>query len=70
MQESCYRRQPLSADTISPMNTSFYDVHKTFLRGLAARDIAEPLPSFDASAPAPEVRHSMLVARHAVAGVR
>jgi len=52
------------------MNTSFYDVHKTFLRGLAARDIAEPLPSFDASTPAAEARSSMLAARHAVAGVR
>jgi hypothetical protein len=52
------------------MNTSYYDVHKTFLRGLAARDIAEPLPSFDAATPAAQARHSMLLRRHAVAGVR
>jgi hypothetical protein len=52
------------------MNTSFYDAHKTFLRGLAARDIAEPLPSFDATTPAAEACSSMLAGRHAVAGVR
>jgi hypothetical protein len=52
------------------MNTSYYDVHKTFLRGLAARDIAEPLPSFDAATPAAQARHSLLLRRHAVAGVR
>lgn len=52
------------------MNTSFYDVHKTFLRGLAARDIAEPLPSFDATTPAPAARESMLRRHQAVAGVR
>jgi hypothetical protein len=52
------------------MNTSFYDIHKTFLRGLAARDIAEPLPSFDAATPAAEARQSMLAGQHAVAGVR
>ena len=52
------------------MNTSYYDVHKTFLRGLAARDIAEPLPSFDAATPAAQAHHSMLLGRHAVAGVR
>jgi hypothetical protein len=52
------------------MNTSYYDVHKTFLRGLAARDIAEPLPSFDAATPAVQAHHSMLLRRHAVAGVR
>jgi hypothetical protein len=52
------------------MNTSFYDVHKTFLRGLAARDIADPLPSFDATTPAAEAHSVMLAANHAVAGVR
>jgi len=52
------------------MNTSFYDVHKTFMRGLTARDIAEPLPSFDATTPAPDARSSMRAAGAAVAGVR
>ena len=52
------------------MNTSFYDVHKTFLRGLAARDIAEPLPSFDRTTPAAEARSSLQAAGHDVAGVR
>jgi hypothetical protein len=52
------------------MNTFFYDVHKTFLRSLAARDIAEPLPSFDATTSAVVARESMLASRQAVAGVR
>jgi hypothetical protein len=52
------------------MNTSFYDVHKTFLRSLSVHDIAEPLPSFDSITPAAEARSGMLVGRHAVAGVR
>ena len=42
------------------MRQSRYDVHKAFMHGITARDIAEPLPSFDDTAAAPEVRAVML----------
>ena len=47
-----------------------YDADRIFLRNLVARDIAEPLPSFDRSMPAEEARVMLLEARQSVAGVR
>ena len=52
------------------MNASYYDIQKTFVRGLAARDIAEPLPSFDATTPASVARATMQARSYQVAGVR
>jgi hypothetical protein len=49
---------------------STYDADRIFLRDLVARDIAEPLPSFDASTPAEEARAMLLEERQSVAGVR
>ena len=49
---------------------STYDADRIFLRNLVARDIAEPLPSFDQSMPADEARAILLEARQSVAGVR
>ncbi len=49
---------------------STYDINKTFVRSIVARDIAEPLPSFDATTPASDVRTSMAEQRYRVAGVR
>lgn len=49
---------------------STYDINKTFVRSIVARDIAEPLPSFDATTPASDVRRVMLEQRYLVAGVR
>ena len=42
------------------MRQSRYDVQKACMHGITARDIAEPLPSFDDTAAAPEVRAVML----------
>ena len=52
------------------MRQSRYDVQKAFMHGITARDIAEPLPSFDDTAAAPEVREVMLRRGYDVAGVR
>jgi hypothetical protein len=49
---------------------STYDADRIFLRNLVARDIAEPLPSFDNNLPAEEARTALLEARQSVAGVR
>lgn len=52
------------------METSTYDVQRIFSRATQARDIAEPLCSFDAGAPAHEVRNIMAANAVAIAGVR
>jgi hypothetical protein len=52
------------------MRQSRYDVQKAFMHGITARDIAEPLPSFDDVTAAPEVRRVMLRRGYDVAGVR
>ena len=52
------------------MRQSRYDVQKAFMHGITARDIAEPLPSFDDTAAASEVRAVMLRRGYDVAGVR
>ena len=49
---------------------SRYDVDRIFLRGVVARDIAEPLPSFDRDTPANVVRAVMAERNYVVAGVR
>lgn len=50
--------------------TSYYDIHKTFWRSVTARDIANPLPSFDATAPTGMARAAMQENGYPVAGVR
>ena len=52
------------------MRQSRYDVQKAFMHGITARDIAEPLPSFDDTTAAPEVKAVMLRRGYDVAGVR
>jgi len=52
------------------MPQSRYDVQKACMHGVTARDIAEPLPSFDDTAAAPEVKAVMLRRGYDVAGVR
>lgn len=47
-----------------------YDINKTFVRNIVARDIAEPLPSFDATTPASAARTVMTEHRFVAAGVR
>jgi hypothetical protein len=49
---------------------STYDADRIFLRNLVARDIAEPLPSFDHNTSAEEARAMLVEARQSVAGVR
>ena len=49
---------------------STYDADRIFLRNLAARDIAEPLPSFDDGTPADQARQALMAARRKIAGVR
>jgi hypothetical protein len=49
---------------------SRYDTDRIFLRGVVARDIAEPLPSFDRNTPADVVRAAMAERNYIVAGVR
>jgi CBS domain-containing protein len=49
---------------------SYYDIDKIFLRGLTVRDIAEPLPSFDAETSVEQVRSVMKHEHIQVAGVR
>lgn len=49
---------------------STYDADRIFLRNLVARDIAEPLPSFDHSTSSQEAREMLVEARQSVAGVR
>ena len=49
---------------------SYYDIDKIFLRGLTVRDIADPLPSFDAETPVDQVRSAMDHHHLRVAGVR
>ncbi len=51
-------------------SSSYYDIQKTFLRGLVARDIAEPLASFDASTPAEPVRNLLADKPWLVVGIR
>ena len=49
---------------------SYYDIDNTFLRSLTLRDIAEPLPSFDADTPAEAVRRALESHHLLIAGVR
>jgi hypothetical protein len=49
---------------------SYYDANRIFLRNLAVRDIADPLPSFDQNTPAEMARSALSAARLTVAGVR
>ena len=49
---------------------STYDADRIFWRNLAARDIAEPLPSFDHNTPAEQAQAALVAARRLVAGVR
>jgi hypothetical protein len=49
---------------------STYDADRIFLRNLAVRDIAEPLPSFDYNTPAEQARAALAEAHRSVAGVR
>jgi hypothetical protein len=51
-------------------NSSYYDIQRLFLRGITIRDIAEPLASYDSTAPAGEVFASMEAQGIEVAGVR
>lgn len=50
--------------------TSFFDVHKTFVRGVTARDIANPLASFDGDYDAGQARQALEESNLEVAGVR
>jgi hypothetical protein len=52
------------------MNKSYYDIQKAFMRGVLLRDIAEPLPSFDAQTPAIVARALLDATGGTVAGVR
>ncbi len=52
------------------MSNSYYNVQKTFMRGVQVRDIAEPLPSFDATTPAAEARAALEARGGIVVGVR
>jgi hypothetical protein len=49
---------------------SYYNVEKTFLLGIVARDIGEPLPSFDAATPAAEARALLEQTGAPVVGIR
>lgn len=49
---------------------SYYDIHKTFLHSFSVRDIAEPLPSFDAETPSDVARSALLATALPIAGVR
>jgi hypothetical protein len=50
--------------------TSYYNIEKTFLNGLLVRDIADPLPSFDAAGSARAALVAMQEQGLLVAGVR
>jgi hypothetical protein len=50
--------------------TTYYNIEKTFLNGLLVRDIADPLPSFDASGSAKAALAAMIEQGLVVAGVR
>lgn len=52
------------------MSNSYYNVQKTFVRGVQVRDIAEPLPSFDATTLAAEARAVLETTGGFVVGVR
>jgi hypothetical protein len=49
--------------------SSYYDSQHIFLRGIIARDIAEPLISFDATTPAEAARAVMAELNQDAAGV-
>lgn len=49
---------------------SYYDARKTFLSSFAVSDIVDPLPSFDATTPASQVRAVLEAIGRNVAGVR
>jgi hypothetical protein len=51
-------------------HTSYYDIDRIFLRGLTVRDIAEPLPSFDAHTDCDQVRSAMKQNHFTLVGVR
>jgi hypothetical protein len=50
--------------------SAFYDTDKVFLHSTIARDIAEPLPSFDVGTPVAEARAVMEACGFPLAGVR
>ena len=52
------------------METSYYNIQKTFLNGITVLDIAEPLVSFDSSTPADTVRAVIEEKGYQVAGIR
>jgi hypothetical protein len=52
------------------METSYYNIQKTFLNGITVLDIAEPLVSFDSSTPAGTVLAVMEEKGYQVAGIR
>ena len=52
------------------METSYYDIQKTFMSGVTVLDIADPLVSFDSSTPADYVLSVMKEKGYEVAGVR
>ncbi len=51
-------------------HNSYYDIDHILLRSLTVRDIAEPLPSFDAGSPAALVRAALEGHHLQIAGVR
>lgn len=51
-------------------NSTYYNSEKSFVHGTVARDVAEPLPSFDAGTPAMQVKALMDAYGYAVVGVR
>ena len=51
-------------------HNSYYDIDNILLRSLTVRDIAEPLPSFDAGTPAALVRAALEGHHLQIAGVR
>jgi hypothetical protein len=55
---------------VAQSDSSYYDIDRIFLRGTAARDIAEPLRSFDATTAAADARVALATANVTVAGVR
>jgi len=50
--------------------SEYYDVHRVFLRSFTVRDIAEPLPSFDATTPADAAKAAIAARGYRVAGLR
>ena len=51
-------------------DASYYDMQRVFVRGVTVRDIAEPLPSFDAWTQAATVREILAAQGTRIAGIR